>query len=500
MNTAGPIPYVYKTQPYAHQHECFMKSRDREYYALLFEMGAGKSKPTVDTAAYLFSCGRIDSVLLIAPNGVHRKWLKEDFPLSMPDYIEYRGAVWQTGDKKAEKACEDLFKPGPYLRVLCMNVESFSTKKGVEFAKRFLNATECMMVVDESSRIKNPDAKRTENICKLGDSAKYRRILSGTPLSNSPFDLYGQFMFLDRGIFGTSFYAFKANYAEMVDKNDPLVAGIMRKNNLKFAPQMVAVDKETGQKKYRNLDKLKKLIEPHSMRVTKEECLDLPPKIYQNRYFKLPAAHMKAYLQLKEKQKLELNSTTKLTVMHKLTLALRLQQVTSGFMPTDDQRLVHLYADPKENPRIQALMDTLEDLEGSTIIWCRFIEEIRMIKELLGEEACVLYGAVSNEDREEAKRAFQAGEKKYFISNAVSGGIGTNLTKAQNVIYYSNTFSYEDRKQSEDRAHRIGQTAEKVNYFDLLAEDTYDMVIVRALTNKQNLAEYMMDLENEKEL
>lgn len=488
-------PYVYKTQPFKHQHDVFMLSRDREGYAFLFEMGAGKSKPTVDTAAYLYSLGRIDAVLLVAPNGVHSKWMREDFPLSMPDHIEYHGAVWEAGNKKAEALCEDLLKPGPHLRVLCMNVEAFSTKRGQEFAKRYLLATECLMAVDESSRIKNPQAKRTEAICKLGEKAKYRRILSGTAVTNSPFDLYGQFMFLDSSILGQSFYAFKAEYAEMMDKNDPMVQGIMRKQNLRFAPQMPAKDKATGKVKYRNLDKLKKLIEPHSMRVEKKDCLDLPDKIYQTRYYKLPAPHMKAYVQLRDKLKLEIGND-KATVMHKLTLLLRLQQLVSGYIPSDTGKTLYFYDDPKDNPRIELLLDTLEDLEGQTIIWCRFVDEIQLIQRLLGDEAVVYYGAVDSDDRKEAMRAFQAGEKKYFIGNAVTGGIGLNLTAAQNVIYYSNTFSYEDRKQSEDRAHRIGQKND-VNYFDFVAEETVDTVLIRALRNKGDLADYMMDLEKE---
>jgi SNF2 family DNA or RNA helicase len=491
-------PYIFKTPPYEHQERCFYASRDKEIYAILFEMGAGKSKVAVDTAAYLHSKGRIDAVVLIAPNGVHTKWLAEDFPLSMPDWNPWKGAAWEAGNKKAEQACEDLLKPGPELRILCMNVEAFSTKRGQEFAKRFLQATDSLMIVDESSRIKNPDAKRTISICKLGDYAKYRRILTGTPYSNSPFDIYAQFMFLDPSILGQSYYAFKAEYAEIIPKDDPFITTLMKKNNLKFAPQLVAKDKTTGKAKYRNLDKLKKLIEPYSMRVTKEECLDLPPKIYQTRYFKLPAPHRKAYDQLKAKSKVELTSGEKLTVMHKLTLMLRLQQVAGGFMPTDDRDLIHLYSDPKENPRIQCLMDTLEDVkeeEGGVIIWCRFIEEIKLLKRLLGDEAVEYYGDVSNADRVEAKRAFQAGEKKYFLANVATGGIGINLTKAATVIFYSNTFSYEDRKQAEDRAHRIGQIADKVNIIDLQAEDTCDGIIVRALRNKEDVANYMTDME-----
>lgn len=489
-------PYIYKSPPYAHQDVCFMRSRDLSIFAILFEMGAGKSKVAVDTAAYLHSRGRIDAMLLVAPNGVHSKWLQEDFPFSWPDWAQYKGAVWEAGNKKAEQACEDLLKPGPHLRVLCMNVETFSTKRGFEFALRFLKSTDALMVVDESSRIKNPEAKRTINICKCGDYAKYRRILTGTPLSNSPFDLYSQFMFLDTAIFGQSYYAFKSQYAEILDRNDPFVTNLMKAKNLKFAPQIVEKDKKTGKAKYKNLDKLKKIIEPYSMRVTKEECLDLPPKIYQTRYFKLPPAHRKAYDQLKTKLKLELKSGEKLTVMHKLTLMLRLQQLASGFMATDTGDLIHLYADPKENPRVIALMDSMEDIqEGGVIIWCRFIEEILMLKKVLGDEAVVYYGDVNSADRLEAKRQFQSGEKKYFLGNTATGGIGINLTEAATVVYYTNDFSYENRKQSEDRAHRIGQEHDHVNYIDLVCEESCDVIIVRSLHNKEELADFVMDLE-----
>lgn len=494
----APLPYVFKSQPYKHQEEAFYLSRDMEAFGFLFEMGAGKSKPTVDTAAYLYSAGRIDAVLIVAPNGVHSKWLKEDFPLSFPDHIGYQGAIWEAGNKKAEKACEDLLGPGAHLRVLCMNVDTFSNKKGrgYELAKRFLQSTECLMAVDESSRIKNPDAKRTENICKLGELAKYRRILSGTYISNSPFDMYGQFMFLDPSILGQSYYSFKAQYAEIVPKDDPMITNLMRKNNLRFAPQIVAKDKVTGQAKYRNLDRLKQIIAPYCMRVTKEECLDLPDKVYQNRYFKLPIAHRKLYDQLRDKAKVEFESGEKTTVMHKLTLMLRLQQLTSGFIPLDNGDLKHLYDDPMENPRFAAMMELIEDLEGSTIIWCRFVEELKIIQNLLGPENCYMYyGDTPTADREAAKVGFQAGERKFFLSNVQTGGIGLNLTRAQNTIFFSNTFSYEDRKQAEDRAHRIGQK-NNVNYFDMLADDTCDQGIVRALRNKANLADYMNDFKN----
>jgi hypothetical protein len=487
-------PYQYKTEPYEHQRVCFERSRDMEGFGILFEMGAGKSKVVVDTSAYLHSHGKIEAVLLIAPNGVHRKWLQEDFPFSFPEWAQYKGAVWQAGNKDAMKDCEDLFKPGSHLRVLCMNVEGFSGKSGIEMAKRFLDTFDCMMVIDESSRIKNPDAIRTKNILKLGFKAKYRRILTGTYISNSPFDAYSQFMFLDDTIFGQSFYAFKAQYAEIMDKNSPMVQAIQRKSGSRFAPMMIAKDRD-GKPMYKNLPQLKALISPISMRVTKEQCLSLPPKIYEKRHFSMEKDQQRIYDQLRDKMKSELLDAT-LTILHKMTLMLRLQQVSSGYMPNDDGKLIQIFDDPKDNPRIKTLVDSLEDIEGSVIIWCRFVEEIRQLKEILGNDAVCYYGGVSQEGRLENLNLFRSGEKRFFIGNVATGGIGLNLTQATTVIYYSNTFSYEDRKQSEDRAHRIGQTADKVLYLDLQAESTIDEKIIKALMMKENLATFMNDLKN----
>jgi hypothetical protein len=484
--------YVYKSQPYNHQNDCFLKSRDAEYHGILFEMGAGKSKVAVDTAAYLYSLGRINSVLLIAPNGVHRKWLEEDFPFSFPDWSNYRGAVWQAGNKESAAACDSLFTPGEYLRVLCMNVEAFSGLSGLVMAKKFLESTDCLMIIDESTRIKNPAAKRTKTLMKLANKAKYRRILTGAYIENNPFDAYAQFQFLSEDIFGQSFFAFKAEYSELLDSGDRLVQNIMAKTRMRMPPQIVAKDKN-GQALYRNLDKLKERIAPYCTIVSKADCLDLPPKIYEKRFFKLDPKQRKLYDQLATKSKAEFMDST-LTVLHKMTLVLRLQQITAGYSPVDGGGMVQLFSDPKDNPRLKCLKDTLEDIEGSVIIWCRFVEEIKQVSDMLGDDCVTYYGEVSNEQRSENKAIFMDGSKRYFVGNAQTGGIGLNLTVAATVVYYSNTFSYGNRAQSEDRAHRIGQESDKVTYIDVEAEDTIDEKIVGSLIAKKNMSQFMLEM------
>lgn len=487
------MEYKYKSQPYEHQHECFMRSRDEEIFAILFEMGAGKSKPTVDTAAYLYSLGRINCVVILAPNGVHKKWLAEDFPLSLPDHIETRTAVWEAGNKESMAACEKLLDTGECLRVFCANVEGMSYSALPAFLKRLLLATDAMVVVDESTRIKTPSASRTKQLMKLKPMMKYRRILAGDAVVNSPFDLFAQFGFLDESILGHSFPVFKSEYAEMLDKNDPLVTAIMRKTKARFAPQIAAKNPD-GTAKYRNLDKLKEIISPYSMRVTKAECLDLPPKVYEKRYFKLDAYQRKLYDQMTEKARYELNDVT-VPVMHKLTLMLRLQQLASGYLPDEEGKVIDLFKDKHdENPRVKALVDAVEDVEGSVIIWCRFQDEIRTLMKVFGDNAVPYYGEIDTKDRAENLERFKNGEVKYLIGTAASGGIGLNLTRAATAIYYSNTFNAGQRWQSEDRCHRIGQEAESVLYIDLEAENTIDAKIINALRLKKDLSDFMLDL------
>lgn len=491
--TKEELPYVFKTKPFAHQLEAFERSREMELFALLMEMGTGKSKVVVDTAAYLYGKGRINSVLLVAPNGVHRKWLNEDFPLSWPDWCEMKGAVWQSGNAKALKQCDELFRTGAQMRVLCMNVEGFSHKSIVEYAKKFLLATDCLLVVDESHKIKNPDAARTKNLCALGRLAKYKRILTGTPIMNSPLDYYAQFQFLDPHIFGQSYFAFKAEYAVIADASDPMVTAIMRKQGLKRAPMLVKRD-SNGREMYRNLDKLKSIVTPYSVRYTKEECLDLPEKIYEKRYFQLEPKQWKMYEQLRTTMMTSLGDE-RVTVLHKMTLLMRLQQLASGYFPGDESGLQRLYANPTDNPRIRALMEALEDIDGKVIIWCRFVDEIRDVAAALGDSAVMYYGAVKTADRESAIERFTNGDARFLIGNAATGGTGLNLTVATTVVYYSNTFSYGDRKQSEDRAHRIGQRSNVV-YIDLEAENTVDAKIIRALRNKEDVATYMTNFND----
>ena len=185
--------YKFKTKPYAHQITALEKSWNKETYAYFMEMGTGKTKVLIDNAAMLYDKGKIDGLLIVAPKGVVKTWYEQEIPTHLPDHIEKVSVLWQANiTKTQQEKLDELFEPESVLHILTMNVEAFSTTKGTEFAHKFLSCHNTLMVIDESTTIKNPSAKRTKNILKLSTEAKYRRIMTGSPVTKNPLDLYSQ--------------------------------------------------------------------------------------------------------------------------------------------------------------------------------------------------------------------------------------------------------------------------------------------------------------------
>jgi SNF2 family DNA or RNA helicase len=481
--------YQFKTTPYEHQLEVFGLSRDKSYFALLMEQGTGKTKVLLDTAGYLWNTGRINALVVIAPNGVHTNWSINEIPVHLPDYVQRLVAVWSADQTKAkEKELDSLFAPGIHLRILCMNVEALSTKRGAEFLKRFLRATTTMMVIDESTTIKNPSALRTKAILKLGDSAKYKRIATGTPITKSPFDAFSQMSFLSDNILGiNSFVAFKSRYAKLLDASSPLIAKIMR-GGAKFMPQIVAQD-NAGRPQYQNLQELQDKIKLHSYRKLKSECLDLPEKLYSRRYYEMVPKQKQAYKDMVKTMQMVWDEETT-TALNKLTMHMRLQQIVSGYFTTDaGEKFTHMFSSPDENPKIKALLELIEETEGSVIIFCRFVEEIKDLYAVLSKiaPAGMYYGDISTADREQAYKDFQDKKIRFFITNK-TGCRGLTLTAASTVIFYTNDFDLEVRLQAEDRAHRIGQK-NNVTYIDMECIGTTDTHIINNLRSKKNVAD-----------
>ncbi len=469
--------YRFKTKPYEHQLQALEKSWAQDTYALFMEMGTGKSKVLVDNIAMLYDRGAVRGALIIAPKGVYKNWNDIEFPTHMPEHVEYTKVLWEPNiTKKKQHELDTLFVDDDKLKVLIMNVEAFSTSKGLDFAHRFLNifVGRALIGIDESTTIKNPTAKRTKNILKIADLAKYRRILTGSPVTKSPLDLYSQCEFLDPYHLGhQSYYSFRARYANMIDRN--------------FGGRRVQI---VGS--YRRLPELTEKLEKFSYRVLKEDCLDLPPKVFTKRIIELTDEQKKVYAQMKREAVAELEGKV-MSTMNVMTQLMRLHQVTCGHFKADDDTITEI-----KNNRIDSLLELLEETEGKVIIWANYRADIKNIvaalKKAYGEASTVEYhGSVDPTLRQDNIAQFQQKNSptRYFVGNAQTGGYGITLTAANTVVYYSNSYDLEKRLQSEDRAHRIGQTG-SVTYVDLMAENTIDERIVKALRKKINLANEIM--------
>ena len=469
--------YKFKTQPYEHQLKALTMSWDKEYFAYFMEMGTGKSKVLIDNIAMLYDKGKINGALIVAPKGVVGTWYLNQIPDHLPDHIEHKNVLWKPNiTRKQNLRLKSLFETGTDLHILIMNVEAFSTTKGCEFAKKFLDSHRTLMAVDESTTIKNPDAKRTKNICNLSILSKYRRILTGSPVTKSPLDLYKQCDFLKEELLGHgSYYTFRTRYA------------IMKTANFGGKSVQIVVG-------YRNLDELSEKLRPFSYRVLKDDCLDLPDKIYMKRTVQLSSEQKKVYEQMKQMALAEMNGKMMSTATV-LTQLMRLHQITCGHFTADDGSIQKI----KSN-RLDELMDVLEEIEGKVVIWAHYQNDVETIVEHLkkkyGDNSIVdYYGRTRPENRQSNIDKFQKDEGcRFFIGTPATGGYGITLTQASNVIYYSNGYDLEKRMQSEDRAHRIGQK-KTVTYVDIIAEKTVDTKIVKSLRKKINIASKVLGEE-----
>jgi SNF2 family DNA or RNA helicase len=472
--------YKFKTKPYKHQMTALEKSWNKETFAYFMEMGTGKTKVLIDNLAMLYDKGKIDGALIVAPKGVVKTWCEQELPTHLPNHIDNTTVLWQPHITKTQREkLESLFEAETNMHILIMNVEALSTDKGVKFATKFLNSHKVLMAVDESTTIKTPTAKRTKNIIDLGRMAKYRRIMTGSPVTKNPLDLYTQCYFLDPfHLDHASYYSFRNRYAVMKTMH-------VRGRSI----QVVS--------KFKNLSELSDTVKNFSDRVLKEDCLDLPPKNFIKRYVTLTPDQKKVYDQMKKQAVAYLNGkvTSTMTV---LTQLMRLHQITCGHFTADDGSIQSV-----ESNRLNELMSILEETEGKAIIWANYqlsVGEIiqRIIKEY-GEDSYVhYYGLTSQEDRQDFIRKFQNNpECRFLIGTPQTGGYGITLTQANTVIYYSNGYDLEKRLQSEDRAHRIGQK-KTVTYIDLICENTVDEKIVKALRDKINIASEVMGEELKK--
>lgn len=461
---------VYKTTPYGHQEQALTIGAERDSFGYLMEMGTGKSKVLIDNMAHLYLTGKLDFALVIAPKGVYRNWVSKEIPEHLSETVPVRVIRWVSSpNKKQREEMASVTKPFDGLTVFVMNVESFSTVKGKnagEWMAKHLGSRG-MIAIDESTTIKNHKAKRTKALMKISRGFAYRRILTGSPVTKSPMDVFAQFEFLGSRLLGyDSYYAFQGRYA-VVQK---------RQMGAHSFQQVIG---------YRNLDELTQIVDQHSFRVLKKDCLDLPEKIYTARYVSLTPEQMRMYEQLRQHAVTLLEGGEMVSAPIVITQLLRMQQVLSGHLKTDDEEMVFF-----PSKRMDALLEIMEEHDGKAIIWSRFRYDIQQIVEHLEKQfgqgcAAAYFGDTDDETRNDIVRNFQNPDHplRFFVGNPATAGYGLTLTEANLCVYYANDFNLETRIQSEDRAHRIGQR-NNVTYIDLISDGTIDEKIVESLRGK----------------
>lgn len=471
-----PFDFSFKTKPLAHQLEALLRCIAQTNYALLMDPGTGKSKVMIDDASCYFIEKQCNAAMVICPNSIKSNWREE---IDKHSSVKVDVHVYDSSAKRDfSDWMSEPFDAG--IKWAIMPVESFSQGDAYKYAEKFALLTRAVLYVDESSRIKSHDANRTRAITKLGKMFKRRRIATGTAITKGPQDLYSQYTFLDPDIIGgSSFYSFRNRYCVM--------GGFKQK-------QIVGTQNE---------DELLQLISPYTFRASKAECLDLPPKIYQVRRVEPNPSQKLAYAELKKEGYTEFDGSAA-SFTNVLVRDLRLQQISSGFFPgaklvggmiRDDE--VVLEAFPGKNPKIEELLQVVDEVDGKVIVWCRFQREVAAVAEALSKvgSTVTFYGLNTDDQNTVARQRFMNDpDVRFFVGTQSAGGIGITLVSASTVVYMSNTFMLDDRIQSEDRAHRIGQNSDSVLYIDILMSgDWVDTRVLEALKNNRNYADWLME-------
>lgn len=495
------VEFEWVSDPYNHQREWWSTIKDMPYFALEWEMGLGKSKTILDVCQWAYAKDELDALLVITLKGVHRKWIEKELPTHFPKG-KWDGAFWNpnvvdagmwVGDNaRSRKSLVESDK----FAVASINFESVHRAKGLKFCERFLRSRKAAIVIDESQHIKTPDAAVTKAAMKLGKLAERRWITTGTMSTGSTLDAWSQYSFLDPKIVnGMPYWAFKAEFAVEEQVGDKTFETweydkVTRKSRKVEKPVMTVVG-------FKNEDKLRQMLDPYRSRLLKEDCIDLPPKLYRMRSFEMTENMHRAYMQMSKEFLVELGGGRTMTASMAMVKLVRLQQIACGFVVPDD-------ADPlaedipaipldARNPRTEALMEELEKVRGMGIIWSykRYsLREIaRAVREAYGDSSVVEYhGGVSDEDKARNLRLFQEEKVRWFIGNPQSGGTGIDLVQAQNMLYHDNSFNLALRLQSEDRFHRIGQVGSSCTITDLECLGTIDRPQLRALKDKRDIA------------
>lgn len=459
---AGPVePLPLKTTPFKHQVAAYNMAITKANSALLMEQGCGKTAVAIAAAGRRWQRGEVQRVLIVAPASVQPVWpvefnLHADFP---HDVRPLEGST--------QKRSEVLKKWAPDPDVLQAAVINYEATWRMDEALAAWRPD--MIICDESQRIKTPGARQSKTMARLGTIARYRMILTGTPVSQGPLDFYSQYRFLDRNIFGTSYYAFRARYGLMGGYENRQVIG------------------------YQNLDDLVQKAHSVAFRCRKEDCLDLPEQVDQVLYCDLEREARRVYDQLVRESVAELSEENIVMAPNVLSRLLRLSQMTGGYLRVDEQTTLVSRA------KMGLLEETLDDLIEAgkkVVVFARFVPEIEAIVKMLEKKKVahgLIYGATPMDARGEMVESFQTNpDVKVFVAQIQTAGLGITLHAADTAIFYSLDYSFANYDQCRARIHRIGQK-NNCTYIHLVARNTVDEKVMSALAEKKSLADQVVD-------
>lgn len=439
-------------------------------FGLLFEMGCGKTLTAIAIAGAGYQMGKIDRLLIVAPTSVVAVWPKE-----LKEYARFKYTCKTLlGEKQQRiKQIDDLLKfPFKALKIAVINYESTWRSEILEKLKEF---DADMVIADESQRIKTYDAAQSKAMHELGDQARYKLILSGTPVQTAAIDIWSQYRFLDKSVFGENFFKFRGRYAIMGGYGNKKIVG------------------------YRDLEGLIKKEHSIAFRVTKDEALDLPEQTFETRRIQFSPKEKSLYERLKKDSYAELDNGGHITATTVLTKLLRLQQLTGGFLVQDEAQKPQLVSRAKLDALTDIIVDYVIGSGKKLVVFARFIAEVKAIIDLAAKvlpkdlKQVAIYGDVKKEDRGDIVKQFQEDPSTVlFVGQIDTAGTGITLTAADTCVYYSKNFNYATYSQSLSRIHRIGQR-NCCTYIDLEIEGTIDELISSALSRKEDMAKTVVD-------
>ena len=541
--------YTYKTEPFEHQvNAVTFVSKHPFNWALFMEQGTGKTKTTIDIVENLYLAKQIKQVMIIAPNGVHRQWGKTGTSVLDLGEIEKHGFVpnkrmiWQSNKKNAKMLESFMVDNTDALKYLCVNVEAFSMSTYIALFAKFVAHAPTFIVVDEATSIKNPEAARTENIThglalcqrigkRLKDYFPYsvgRCILTGTPEAKGPYGLWSMLEFVQKDFWGMNYYAFKARYGIERQITFP---GMMRTVRKPLAPEdfrairtKAAEDKMSATEiaidmnmavsdvqyildnpgintPYKNLNELRAKLATIAFTVTKNDCLDLPEKVYEVREVPMSAEQARLYKEIK-RDAYTLYQQNALDAMNQAAIRIRLRQIAGGFFPAKydlssgcEQELANIENVPIGTPpKVTALQDLLENHNESlpAIVACAFRAEAKYLYSVLSKDykCALIMGGIDKKERDRIEDGFKQGKIEVLVAVSSTIAKGFNFQISHTMYIYSSDYNTENRMQLEDRIHRMGQK-ETCTYVDLLTEDSIDKRILEVLKGDVEFQNYM---------